>query len=189
MELPVYTGLLRIERRLYQVGDVELPAPVTLVEAVTFLASLALLVLVSRALGLGLNPGWAWTYVVVPWLAMRASTTPIADRKRLHLWLYSQARHLLAEPRLLARLRPVTEPAEVRVRVRVWQPASPVRRRRAQASAPRWRAMESLELFKREVEHWPAAGTSSRPVSSSNGAQPPARAPRWPYEPRTESER
>lgn len=122
MDLPVYTGLLRIERRLYQIGDVELPAPVTLVEAAAFLIAFVAMAVVSRVLGLGLQPRWAWTYVVVPWLAMRASTAAIADRKRLHLWLLAQARYLLAEPRTLVRLRPAREPASMRLRVQVWRP-------------------------------------------------------------------
>src|SRR5215471_3014068 len=103
MELPVHTGLMRLERRLYQVGDVELPRPVTLLEAGVFVGAFAFLLAVSRAFGLGLNPSWAWTYLALPWLATRACTGLVADRKRLHQWTLSQLRYVLLEPRLLAR--------------------------------------------------------------------------------------
>ena len=124
MELPVHTALMRLERRLYQVGDVELPQPVTLAEAGVFLGSLALLIAVGHALGVGLDPSWAWLYVFVPWLAARTSTSLVADRKRLHQWALSQVRYMLAEPRLLARLRPVREPAEVWLPIHIWQPGT-----------------------------------------------------------------
>jgi hypothetical protein len=179
MDLPVYTAMLRIERRLYQVGDLELPAPVTLGEAAVFLASLGILAVLGRILGLGLSPSWAWAYLVLPWLAARASTTAIADRKRPHQWALAQLRHLLAEPRLLARLRPVSEPAEVRLRVRVWQP-----RRTARPAAParRWHAMESLDRFRLEVDgREPGLWANARPASSSTSWWPATSCPaRWP---------
>jgi hypothetical protein len=148
IELPVHTGLMRLERRLYQIGDVELPRPVTLAEAGIFIGVLLALAALSRLLGLGLNPTWAWTYLVLPWLATRAATALVADRKRLHEWALSQLRYVLAEPRLLVGLRPVEERAEVRLRVRVWQP-----------TRSRWDAKESLRRFRHEVEQNPARWT------------------------------
>ena len=151
IELPVHTGLMRLERRLYQIGDVELPRPVTLAEAGIFAGVLLALAALSRLLGLGLNPSWAWTYLLLPWLATRAATVLVADRKRLHEWALSQLRYLLAEPRLLAGLRPVRRQADVRLRVRVWQPARPV--------APRWDPKEALRRFRDEVDQDPAQWT------------------------------
>jgi hypothetical protein len=119
---------------------------VTLVEAGVFVGDLVVLLAVSRALGLGLNPSWAWTYLVLPWLATRACTGLVADRKRLHEWGLSQLRYLLVEHRQLARLRPVREPAEALVRVRVWQPAR------------RWDEMASLHRFQHEVSRRPRRG-------------------------------
>jgi hypothetical protein len=159
MELPVHTGLMRLERRLYQVGDVELPRPVTLAEALIFVVCFVPLVALGRALGLGLNPYWAWIYVVLPGLAAWAGTSHVADRKRPQEWALSQLRYLLFEPRLLARLRPVREPSEAHLRVHVWQPARP--------AAQRWQAMESLGRFRLEVDRHPGRWTGSRPISSS----------------------
>jgi TcpE family len=136
VDLPVHTELMRLERRLYQVGEVELPRPVTLVEASVFLGGLAVLIAFGRLVGLGLDPSWAWVCVVVPWLAARACTGLVADRKRPHQWALSQLRYALMEPRLLARLRPVREPARVRIGARVWQPD---RRPRRLARGPWWR--------------------------------------------------
>jgi TcpE family len=159
VDLPVHTGLMRLERRLYQVGDVELPRPVTLAEALIFVACFVPLALLGRAIGLGLNPYWAWLYLVLPTLAAWAGTSHVADRKRPQEWARSQLRYLLAEPRLLARLRPVREPAEARLRVRVWQPSPPAH--------TRWDAMESLRNFRLEVDRRPDRWTAPRLGSSS----------------------
>jgi TcpE family len=149
MDLPVYTSLLRMERRLYQVGGLELPRPVSLLEAGVFSAALLTLVIAARLLHLGLSAAWAWVYLVVPWVAAWRVSLPLADRKRAHLWALSQLRYLFAEPRLLARLRPVQEPAELWLHVRVWQPRPP---RRCGPSAQAQRhALEGLRDFRFDV--------------------------------------
>ena len=130
MDLPVYTSLLRVERRLYHIGRLELPRPVTLTEAAVFVLAFSLLVAPTRLLHIAIGPGWLWLYLVVPWLASWASTQPLADSKRLHTWALSQLRYLLTEPRLLARLRPVSEPRRLRAEVWVWRPTGRLARRR-----------------------------------------------------------
>src|SRR5215469_16676039 len=122
MELPVYTSLFRLERRIHVIGEVQLPQPVTLMEAAAFVTTLGALMVLSRVLHRDLPPSFWWLYVVLPWLGARAATQPLADRKRVDLWLLSQLRYALAEPRLLARLRPLREPAEARISAEVWQP-------------------------------------------------------------------
>ena len=149
MDLPVYTSLLRMERRLYQVGGLELPRPVSLLEAGVFSATFLALLIAARLLHLGLSAAWAWVYLVVPWVAAWRVSLPLADRKRAHLWALSQLRYLFAEPRLLARLRPVREPEELRLRVRVWQPRP--RRRRGPSALAQRHALEALRDFRFEV--------------------------------------
>ncbi len=122
MELPVYTTLLRVERRLYQIGQIELPQPVSLLEAAVFASAFGALLVLTRLLGLGVSPASAWCYLVLPWLVAWASSRPLADQKRVHVWAWSQLRYMLAEPKLVARLRPVHESRQSRLRVRVWQP-------------------------------------------------------------------
>ena len=135
MELPVYTSLFRLERRIHVIGEVQLPQPVTLMEAAAFVTTLGALVLLSRVLHLDLPPSVWWLYVVLPWLGARAATQPLADRKRVDLWLLSQLRYALAEPRLLGRLRPLREPAEARISAEVWQPRP----------RPAWRAVREAD--------------------------------------------
>lgn len=130
MELPVYTSLLRLERRLYHIGRLELPRPVTLTEAAVFVTAFGLLVALTRLLHIAISPAWLWLYLVGPWLASWASTQPLADRKRLHQWALSQLRYFLAEPRVLARLRPVREPRQLRAEAWVWRPTGRLARRR-----------------------------------------------------------
>jgi len=130
VDLPVYTSLLRVERRLYHIGRLELPRPVTLTEAAVFVLAFSLLVAPTRLLHIAVGPSWLWLYLVVPWLASWASTQPLADSKRLHTWALSQLRYLLTEPRVLARLRPVSEPRRLRAEVWVWRPTGRLARRR-----------------------------------------------------------
>ncbi|HKA51222.1 MAG TPA: TcpE family conjugal transfer membrane protein [Candidatus Dormibacteraeota bacterium] len=130
MDLPVYTSLLRVERRLYHIGRLELPRPVTLTEAAVFVLAFGLLVAPTRLLHIAIGPTWLWLYLVVPWLASWASTQPLADSKRLHTWALSQLRYLLTEPRVLARLRPVGEPRHLWAEVLVWRPTGRLARRR-----------------------------------------------------------
>jgi hypothetical protein len=123
LRLPVYTSLLSLERRLNHVGGLELPRPVTLTEAGVFALALACLVLFTRLAHLTITAAWLWIYVVLPWAASAAATRPLADRKRLHQWAFSQVRYLLAEPTALARMRPAREPKRLKVRTDLWQPA------------------------------------------------------------------
>jgi hypothetical protein len=122
VELPVHTSLLRIERRIYQLGELELPRPVSLPEAVSFAAGLATMLAVTRLLHLSISAGWAWLYLVLPWAVAWGASRPIADRKRAHIWALAQLRHLLAEPRVLVRLQRRHEPFRLLMDVQVWQP-------------------------------------------------------------------
>ena len=130
MDLPVYTSLLRVERRLYHIGRIELPRPVTLTEAAVFVVAFGALVAPTRLLHVPVGPTWLWLYLVAPWLASWACTQPLADSKRLHQWVQSQLRYFLAEPRVLARLRPVAEPGRLHTEVWAWQPTGRLARRR-----------------------------------------------------------
>jgi hypothetical protein len=126
VELPVHTGLLRMERRIYQLGELELPRPVSLPEAIGFATGLATMVAVTRLLHLSVSAGWAWLYLVLPWAVAWAASRPIADRKRAHIWALTQLKHVLTEPRVLVRLRRRHEPSQLLIAVQVWQPRSGV---------------------------------------------------------------
>src|SRR3954454_20249506 len=103
MELPTYTSVFALERRLYAVYDFELPAPVGLFQAAAFLVVGVVFLIVGRLFGVPITAGTAWFYVVPPGFAAWAASRPVAESKRPHQWLLSQAR-FLTEPRVLHRL-------------------------------------------------------------------------------------
>lgn len=114
MELPTYTSVFTLERRLYAIYDLELPAPIALFQAAAFVAAAAVFLLVGRVLGVPLSAGTAWFYVVPPGFAAWIASKPVAESKRPHAWALSQLRHLV-EPRVLHRLAPAREPEAVRL--------------------------------------------------------------------------
>jgi hypothetical protein len=118
-ELPTYTSVFRLRRRLYAVYDWELPVPVGLFEVGAFLLALGVFAGIGRLAGIELTAGSAWFYVVPPAFAAYLSRQPVADHKTPVAWLRSQLRYLL-EPRLLHRLADAREPEQVTVSVRVF---------------------------------------------------------------------
>lgn len=100
MELPTYTAVFRLKRRLYAIYDWELPVPVGLLEIAVFAAGVALCAVVAQLIGLELTPGSAWFFVVPPGFLAYAARRPLADGKPPHAWAWAQLRYLL-EPRLL----------------------------------------------------------------------------------------
>jgi hypothetical protein len=123
LDLPVFTNVFRLRRRLYRIYDVELPVPVSLLQVVAFSAAAVLVFTALRAGGVDLTPGSAWVFIVPPgvfaWLANRS----VADERTPLEWGTAQVRHLL-EPRTLAALEPATAtPRPAPVLVRVWRRA------------------------------------------------------------------
>lgn len=114
MELPTYTSVFTLERRLYAIYDLELPAPIGFFQAAAFVAAAALFLLLGRLLGIPVSAGTAWFYVVPPGFAAWIASKPVAEGKRPHAWLAAQVRHLF-EPRVLHRLSPAREPEAVRL--------------------------------------------------------------------------
>lgn len=121
IELPTYTSLFRLRRRLYAIYDWELPVPIGLFEAGVFIAVALLFVLLGQVLGIRLTAGSAWFYLVPPGFAAHLARKPVADRKEPHAWALGQLRYLL-EPRVLHRLAETRAPSEVTVSVATWQP-------------------------------------------------------------------
>jgi hypothetical protein len=131
-ELPTYTSVFRLRRRLYAIYDWELPVPVGLSEAGAFVAGVVLFALVGRLAGIELTAGSAWFYVVPPAFLAYLVRQPIADHKTPVTWVVAQVRYLL-EPRTVYRLADRHEPDEVTLSVQVWteEPAA------ASAEVPR----------------------------------------------------
>ncbi|MFF8767415.1 TcpE family conjugal transfer membrane protein [Nocardiopsis dassonvillei] len=143
MDLPTYTNIWRIEKRLYKLYDFRLPMPLPVgtfgVALGVFALWVVLLSLVNAPFVFG--NGWHLVlWVVPPGVITVLATRPVIEGKRLTELLISQAR-FLAEARVYNRLAPEYEPAEVRVTVRVWHrdpasgPLPPASRRRAEPEA------------------------------------------------------
>jgi TcpE family len=122
MRLPVYTGLLRVERRLYHVNDLVLPQPVAVSTLVTFAVACLAVYVAARALRLPVTLGTLPVYVLPPVVIARAARQPMAEGKSFIEFAWSQLRHLLWEPSALVRLRPDRGPSAVVLHCRVWQP-------------------------------------------------------------------
>lgn len=111
-ELPTYTSVFRLRRRLYALYDFELPVPVGLAEVGIFLAAVAVFWALAQALGIGFTPGSAWFFLVPPGFVAYLARLPVADGKQPHALLASRVRYIL-EPRALHRLAEAREPSAV----------------------------------------------------------------------------
>ncbi|MFJ9557034.1 TcpE family conjugal transfer membrane protein [Nocardiopsis sp. NPDC101807] len=143
MDLPTYTNIWRIEKRLYKLYDFRLPMPLPVGTFGVALGVFALWVVLLSILNAPFVFGNGWhlvLWVVPPGVITVLATRPVIEGKRLTELLLSQAR-FLAEARVYTRLAPEYEPSEVRVAVRVWHrdpeagPLAVPRRRRAERRA------------------------------------------------------
>ncbi|WP_067178702.1 conjugal transfer protein [Microtetraspora niveoalba] len=139
MDLPTYTNIWRIEKRLYKLYDLKLPTPLPIVWIGVFVGVAVPWWLFLRIVGLPFDAPWHVVYLVPPGIVTWLSTRPVIEGKRLTELIQSQVRYL-AEPRTWCRMAPVDEPDEVSLTVRVWR-SSPARRgrsagRQRRAAAP-----------------------------------------------------
>ncbi|WP_285732437.1 TcpE family conjugal transfer membrane protein [Nocardiopsis sp. ATB16-24] len=160
MDLPTYTNIWRIEKRLYKLYDFRLPMPLPVG---TFGVALGVFTLWVILLGILNAPfvfgnGWHLVlWVVPPGVITVLATRPVVEGKRLTELLISQAR-FLTEARVYTRLAPEYEPAEVRVAVRVWHRSPqagplPLVKRRRTAEEP---AAETTEVPVQDVDVRPS---------------------------------
>jgi hypothetical protein len=123
MQLPTYTSIWRIDRRLYKIYDWVLPMPISIPQAAVFLVSLVLWALLLRAFDVPMQANTGWLFLVPPGLAAWASGRPLIEEKRPHELLGSQLRYVF-EPRKLERLAERSQPKQVRFTGAVWRPRS-----------------------------------------------------------------
>ncbi|MFE9641237.1 TcpE family conjugal transfer membrane protein [Nocardiopsis alba] len=122
MDLPTYTNIWRIEKRLYKLYDFRLPMPLPVGTFGVALGVFALWVVLLSIVNAPFEFGNGWhlvLWVVPPGVITVLATRPVIEGKRLTELLISQAR-FLTEARVYTRLAPEYEPSEVRVAVRVW---------------------------------------------------------------------
>jgi MinD-like ATPase involved in chromosome partitioning or flagellar assembly len=121
VDLPTYTSIWRIEKRLYKLYDFRLPMPLPIGQVTVFAAIAVPYVVLLTVLGLPFNHTLIWLYILPPGLATWLVTRPVLESKRLPELIKSQLRYI-AEPRILCRMAPLAERDVVLVTGRVWRP-------------------------------------------------------------------
>jgi len=120
VELPTYTNIWKIEKRLYKLYDFRLPMPLPVGQIAAFLAIAIPYMLALTLVGMPFSHTWVWLYVLPPGAAAWLVTRPVLEGKRLPELLVSQVRYL-TEPRAWCRLAPLTEEDHIVVVARVWR--------------------------------------------------------------------
>ncbi|WP_460364526.1 TcpE family conjugal transfer membrane protein, partial [Actinocorallia lasiicapitis] len=135
MDLPTYTNVWRIEKRLYKLYDLRLPMPLPLVTIGVYAGSFVPWIVFLQLLSIPFGAPWHVLYLVPPGLVAWLATRPVIEGKRLNELLQSQIRYL-AEPRTWCRLTPIREPREVVVVARVWRSPSQIAPTLTEVSTP-----------------------------------------------------
>ena len=130
MDLPTYTNIWRIEKRLYKLYDFRLPAPLPINWIAVFAGITIPYIVLLVAIGLPFNHTLVWLYVLPPGVLTWLITRPVIENKRLPELLESQARYL-TEPRVWVRLAPLSEKDQVVVTAKVWHSRRAPQRRKA----------------------------------------------------------
>ncbi len=119
MDLPTYTNIWRIEKRLYKLYDFRLPAPLPITWIGVFAGITVPYVFFLIAVGLPFNHNLVWLYVLPPGVLTWLTTRPVIESKRLPELVSSQLRYV-SEPRSWCRMAPFAEKDEIMVSARVW---------------------------------------------------------------------
>ena len=181
MELPTYTNIWRIEKRLYKLYDFRLPMPLPIGQIAVFAAIAVPYVVLLKVIGLPFSHTLLWLYILPPAALAWLITRPVLEGKRLPELVVSQVRYL-GEPRTWCRMTPLTEKDEITVVARVWRRldpelasvaaveaagAEPAEAAGAQAAGAQAASAEPAEAGP-EV----AAGQMAEPVSAEAGEAP-----------------
>src|SRR6266436_3667070 len=127
VDLPTYTNIWRIEKRLYKLYDFRLPMPLPINWIAVFAGITIPYIVLLIAVGLPFNHTLVWLYVLPPGVLTWLTTRPVLENKRLPELVESQARYL-AEPRTWVRLTPLSEKDQMVLTARVWHARRVVKR-------------------------------------------------------------
>ncbi len=122
MDLPTYTNIWRIEKRLYKLYDFRLPMPLPVGQIAVFAAIAVPYVVGLTLLGLSFSHTLLWLYVLPPGVLAWLATRPVLESKRLPELIISQVRYL-SQPRTWCRMAPLVEKDEITLTGRVWRRA------------------------------------------------------------------
>jgi MinD-like ATPase involved in chromosome partitioning or flagellar assembly len=172
VDLPTYTSIWRIEKRLYKLYDFRLPMPVPIGQIAVFAAITLPYVILLTLLGLPFNHTLFWLYVLPPAVLTWLATRPVLESKRLPELVISQVRYL-GEPGTWCRMNPLAEKDDVVVIGKVWRRAEEPDQVPAPAPRP---ARQPAPVQARST------ATASRPVAApaqtaARGAPVPAARP------------
>ncbi|GGO09021.1 hypothetical protein GCM10010116_18290 [Microbispora rosea subsp. aerata] len=156
MDLPTYTNIWRIEKRLYKLYDLRLPMPLPVVWIGVFVGVSVPWWVFLYLIGLPFAAPWHVIYLVPPGVLTWLSTRPVIENKRLTELLQSQLRYM-SEPRTWCRMAPYDEPDEVVFTARVWRTTPP-------AAAPGGAARKARRKVSVKVPVSKAAKTGVRPA-------------------------
>jgi conjugation transfer TcpE-like protein len=122
LDLPTYTNIWRIEKRLYKLYDFRLPMPLPVGQIAVFAAIAVPYVVILKVVGLPFSHTLLWLYILPPGALAWLVTRPVLEGKRLPELVVSQVRYL-AEPRTWCRMAPLAEKDVMVVVARVWRRA------------------------------------------------------------------
>ena len=174
MDLPTYTNIWRIEKRLYKLYDFRLPMPLPINWIAVFAGITVPYILLLIAIGLPFNHTLVWLYVLPPGVITWLTTRPVIENKRLPELVESQVRYL-TEPRTWVRLTPLSEKDQILLTARIWHGRPG---RQAPAKRPVPAARQALPAASRHGRSARCArGRCSSPPRSSgrNPARPSSR--------------
>jgi hypothetical protein len=120
LDLPTYTNIWRIEKRLYKLYDFRLPMPLPVGQIAVFAAIAVPYVVILKLLGLPFSHTLLWLYILPPGALAWLVTRPVLESKRLPELVVSQLRYL-SEPRTWCRMAPLAEKEQIVITARVWR--------------------------------------------------------------------
>jgi conjugation transfer TcpE-like protein len=195
VELPTYTNIWKIEKRLYKLYDFRLPMPLPVGQIAAFLAIAVPYTLILTMVGMPFSHTWLWVYILPPGVLAWLVTRPVLEGKRLPELVHSQLRYL-SEPKTWCRLAPLTEKDDVVLTARVWRSAHyarPAERPAVGSGGSSPRASKAREADGRPAFSWSAAAepwpvAPRRPAALDIAPAQPG--PAWPSAPsRSETRR
>jgi hypothetical protein len=91
VDLPTYTNIWRIEKRLYKLYDFRLPMPLPVGQIAVFLAIAIPYIGLLAVLGLPFSHTLLWLYILPPGVLAWVTTRPVLESKKLPELVLSQA--------------------------------------------------------------------------------------------------
>ncbi len=174
MDLPTYTNIWRIEKRLYKLYDLRLPMPLPLGQIVAFVGITVPYVLLLTLIGIPFSHNLFWLYVLPPGVLTWLVTRPVLENKKLPELMVSQVRYL-GEPKVWCRMAPATEQDEIVVVGQVWHAS---RQPALQATAVEIRPQAPVPAYLPGQPAWAASASSPQGPAGMRHRNPAAWGPR-----------